>query len=483
MQLRLFPIIFLALSNSAAASPPEMDWWRVHGDTENDGGHSIYQTADGGYVIAGQFHPPGDHDPDMYVLRLDANGEEIWSRTYGDAGRAWGICAIESNDGGIVATGYDDTYLVLRKFDADGYPIWSRDYGTAIATNLSYDVEQTSDDGYAIYGTINTTSNRHQVRLLKTSANGHQVWSREYGGEGVENGHAGLQTSDGGYLIVGSSTSFGTGADVDFYMVKTNADGIEQWHRTHGRVDHADYAYSVAQALDGGYVLIGTTIPVGSGVSDLLLVKTDADGVEEWRRIIDRNEDDHGRSIQVTRDGGFLIGAITDEPSTTDDIWMFKTNADGITEWEIVMGGPFSEHCMQAIETADEGFAITGYTQGLHADPTDVMVVKYVTNPSAIVPGAHPSAPQLATTCYPNPCATQGTIAFDLPFAGWTSVQVFDRQGRSVGVCHLGAGARRWCDSGRHRVAFDRAGLPSGVYLYRVTAGTQVADGRLVLSQ
>ena len=475
MYVRLLIIAILAVPLSASAEVPQMEWWRTFGDVENDGANSVCQTSDGGYVLAGKYHPPGEPNPDAYILKVDADGQEVWSQTFGDLYRSWALCAIETDDDGIVATIFDDFSLILRKLRDDGYPIWTRDLGDASTSQDGNEVEQTADGGFAIYG-----HDAGQAQIIKTSEEGIEVWRRLYGGEGNEAAHAGLQTTDGGYLIVGLSTSYGTGTEQDLYLVKTANDGTLEWFRSYGDGDHAEIAQDVDQAADGGYILVGTSTPIGSGTSDLLLMKTNADGFEEWTRVIDLNIQDTGRSVQSTPDGGFLVGGHTHTSADAEQVWMLKTDADGETEWEIVMGGPFDDTCRQAIRTADNGYVVAGSTEGLHNDPTDVMLIRFEGTTSSVAPGFGPVRADLAARVYPNPCPTQGAIAFTLPQAAWTSVELFDAQGRAVGSGTETSG-RRWLAAGTQSVPFDGSKLAGGIYHYRIRAGQQACSGRLVI--
>lgn len=424
MYLRFLLIAFLALPLNAAAGAPQMAWWRTFGDIEDDGANAVCQTSDGGYVLAGKYHPAGEANPDAYLLKVDAEGQEVWSQAFGDLYESWALCVIETDDGGVVATIFDDYSLVLRKLRDDGYPLWARDLGAVSANENCNEVGQTDDGGFVVYG-----HDGGQVQIIKTSSDGLEVWRRQYGGEGNEAAYAGLQTADGGYLIAGLSSSYGTGNEQDLYLVKTMSNGTEEWFRSYGEGDHAEIAHDVDQAADGGYILVGTSTPIGSGTSDLVLMKTDADGE---------------------------------------------------TEWEVVMGGPFDDVCLQAIRTFDNGYVVAGFTEGLHNDPTDIMLIRFEGAASDVTPGVGPVRTSLAAWVYPNPCRSQGTIAFTLARAAWAKVDVFDAQGRAVGS-GPGTSGWRWLAAGTHARPFDGSELARGIYHYRIRAGAQTRTGRLVI--
>ena len=130
--------------------------------------------------------------------------------------------------------------------------------------------------------------------------------AKTFGGSGRDIGNSVQQTSDGGYIIAGTTDSFGAGQD-DVYLIKTNADGNKLWSKTFGGSD-SDYANSVQQTTDGGYIIAGSTYQFGRG-NDVYLIKTDALGNELWSKTFHCVED-FGRSVQQTTDGGYIITGI-----------------------------------------------------------------------------------------------------------------------------------------------------------------------------
>ena len=155
--------------------------------------------------------------------------------------------------------------------------MWSQTYG-GTEKDGALSLVQTSDGGYAMVGyTCSFGAGEDDFWLIKTDEAGNMEWNRTYGGTGSDIAISLIETSDGGYALVGYTESFGAGSD-DFWFVKTDSSGNMQWNRTYGGTK-GDYAFSLVETSDGGYAIAGYTFSVGAVNSDLWLVKTDEQGV------------------------------------------------------------------------------------------------------------------------------------------------------------------------------------------------------------
>jgi outer membrane protein assembly factor BamB len=293
------------------AQPYAYQWEETFGGIGWDYGHSVQQTTDGGYIIAGETDSFGAGSRDVYLIKTDANGNELWSNTFGGIGWDCAYSVQQTTDGGYIITGETlsfgagsvDVYLI--KTDANGDELWSKTFG---GTNEDWgrSVRQTTDGGYIIAGDgCSFGAGRADVYLIKTDANGDELWSNTFGENDRNWGESVQQTTDGGYIIVGETFSFGTGS-YDVYLVKTDANGDELWSNTFEGTDR-DLGHSVQQTTDGGYIIAGGTGPEGMGRGDVYLIKTDANGEELWSKTFGGTDGDWGRSVRQTSDGGYII--------------------------------------------------------------------------------------------------------------------------------------------------------------------------------
>jgi hypothetical protein len=222
---------------------------------------------------------------------------------------------------------------------------------------------QTGDDGYALAGSTDSYgAGSSDFWLVKTDSNGNAQWNKTYGGIDDEWAYALVQTVDGGYVLAGYTYSFGAG-DSDFWLVKTDADGNEQWNRTYGGIK-SDYASSVVQTSDGGYAIAGSSYSFGAGNWDFWLVKTDADGSALWNRTYDGAGLDSWPSVVQTSDGGYAIAGTTENFAVSySDFWFVRTDSSGNALWNRTYGGTEYEYASSVVQTSDGGYAIAGYAE------------------------------------------------------------------------------------------------------------------------
>jgi hypothetical protein len=192
-------------------------------------------------------------------------------------------------------------------------------------------VQQTTDGGYIIVGGTNSFGNGNRdAYLIKTDGNGVEQWNQTFGGVEFDLGNSVKQTTDGGYIITGRTVSFGAG-DKDVYLVKTDASGAEQWYQTFGG-SAFDLGTCVHQTSDGGYIIAGGTNSSGSGDRDAYLIKTDSNGTQQWNETFGGSAFEVANSVQLTSDGGYIVVGGTDSFGNGNrDVFLIKTSGNGNT--------------------------------------------------------------------------------------------------------------------------------------------------------
>jgi len=365
----------------AFAQAPEVEWQKTFGGSGHDIGSSVKQTLDGGYIIAGWTESFGEGMSDIYLLKTDASGELIWQRTFGGSGEDNAQAVQNTSDGGYIIVGHTfsfgsgDPDVYLLRTDTFGQLIWQRTFGGS-GWDWGYSVQQTSDGGYIIVGwTDSFGAGEGDVYLIKTDPSGNLVWQRTFGGSKFDSGSSVQQTSDGGYIIVGWTQSFGAGSS-DIYLLKTDASGQLIWQTTFGG-SSGEVGFSIQQTSDGGYIILGYTLSFGQGGYDVYLVKTNSTGSLIWQKSFGGSGDEGGASVCRTADGGYIVAGWTDSFGAGEgDVYLIKTDPSGNLVWQRTFGGSKVDTGNFVQQTTDGGYIIAGWTSSFGAGETDVYLTK-----------------------------------------------------------------------------------------------------------
>ena len=355
-------------------------WEKTFGGSGDDEGYSVQQTIDGGYIVCGKTKSFGNGWSDIYLIKTDGNGDSLWTKVLGGVVSERGYSVQQTNDGGYIVCGYSNSFgnglltdFYLIKLDGNGNQLWDQVF-TQSHESSGNSVEQTIDGGYILCGSKRSTSNgNNYVYLIKTDVNGVVQWNQTFGGTGNDIGYSVQQTSDGGYIITGSTSSFGNG-DEDVYLIKTDGNGVEQWYQTFGGINY-DIGYSVQQTTDGGYIITGRTYSFGNGYDDVYLIKTDGNGDSLWTKIFGGTNYDIGNSVQQTTDGGYIITGSTNSFGN-EDVYLIKTDENGVIQWNQTFGGTDLDNGYFVQQTTDGGYIITGRTSSFGMGSNYVYLIK-----------------------------------------------------------------------------------------------------------
>jgi len=365
----------------ASNPPPETEWEKTFGGIYIDYSDSVQQSTDGGYILAGAIQTDASGNNDACLIKTDASGNTEWEQTYGGSDWDTAESVDQTADGGYILAGITESYgagagdFYLVKTDASGNIEWEQTYGGS-NYDSAYSVEQTTDGGYILAGAIQTdVSGSNDVYLVKTDASGNTEWEKTFGGSGIDIAYSAQQTTDGGYIVAGYTSSYGAGMG-DIYLVKTDASGNTEWEKTFGESTE-EYSESVEQTLDGGYIIAGATQSYSENWYYAYLIKTDASGNIEWEQTYGGSGWDEAFSAQQTTDGGYIVAGYTSSYGAgMGDIYLVKTDALGNTEWEKTIGGSYEDYAYRVQQTLDGGYILVGATESYGAGMADIYLVK-----------------------------------------------------------------------------------------------------------
>ncbi len=315
----------------------------------------FYQYSDGSTII----------EPDFVSTNLNPKIKETpyeeWNRSFGEIyGRfagdnVWSVQ--QTSDDGYILVGKkaQNPWAELIKIDVNGNEQWNKTFGDFgyMPSGLHF-----HDGGYIFVGFSQTY--RSPTMLVKTDVNGNQQWNRKFGGTGDYSVYSVQNTLDGGYILAGRKWSDRTGNDArDAILVKTNSNGSEEWRKTFG-LDGVITPSSVRETPDGGYILTGITDWHDDiRIDEAWLLKTDSNGTEQWNRTIGRAGYDYVNSVQNTLDGGYILAGMKDS-RTGSDAWLLKTDANGNEQWNKTFGLDGLDRVNSVVQTSDGGYVLAG---------------------------------------------------------------------------------------------------------------------------
>jgi len=507
---KTFFIILVIITTNIYAQP-NIDWETNLGGNSYDRAFSMQQTNDGGYIVAGVSYSNngdvgGNHGIyDYWIVKLDTSGGLIWETNLGGSDWDWATSIQQTTDGGYIVAGHSKSndgdvggnnggydYWIV-KLNASGDLVWETSLGGS-DEDKAYSIKQTSDGGYIVAGTtesndgdIGDNNGLKDYWIVKLDASGDLVWETNLGGSHYDEAKSIQQTTDGGYIVAGESRSYGGDGDVggnnglsDYWIVKLDASGDLVWETNLGGSDW-DNAYSIQQTTDGGYIVAGVSrsndgdVGGNNGNNDYWIVKLDASGDLVWETNLGGSDWDWAYSIKQTSDGGYIVAG--DSHSNDGDVggnyggndyWIVKLDASGSLVWETNLGGSSADVAYSIQQTTNGGYIVAGEAWSHDGDvgenngggdywivklDTDLSVGDYLINSDI--------------TLYPNPVENTFTIANLSEII--TKVEILDLQGKIILVTSV-----------IHNNTVDVSKLQAAMYIVKVYTSTNVYTQQII---
>ncbi len=320
------------------------------------------------------------------ILSAQTAPDTTWTQMYAGGLWEWAWQTEQTTDGGYIIVADTDSYgaggwdIWLIKTDENGDTLWTKTFG-GMSEERGQSVQQTSDGGYIIAGTtVSFADSGYDIWLIKTDEDGNETWSKNFNGDLWDWGYYVRQTNDGGYIITGYTGDIMT--DWNVWLIKTDRNGNLTWSKDYGETTgDFDVGHSVEQTQDGGYILTGYTYSYGAGSSDVWLIKTDNVGDTAWTKTYGGTDPDIGYSVKQTVDNGYIIACHTKSYGEGDyDAWLIKTDAAGNIVWDKPVGGTEDDRIYSVQQTDDNGFVFAGFTDSFGAGNYDMWLIKTANN-------------------------------------------------------------------------------------------------------
>jgi len=349
-----------------AQNAPAIEWQKPLGGYGQDYAQFILQTTDGGFIVAGYSDSyngdvSGNHGYDDYwIVKLDSNGNLQWQKCLGGSKHDRAYTIQQTNDGGFITVGTS----------------WSNN-GDVSGNHLD---------------PVNNTT--WDIWIVKLDTSGNIQWQKSLGGTDSDYGWSIQQTSNGGFIVAGSSESndgdvSGNHYYFDCWIVRLDSSGSIEWQKSLGGSGW-DQAYSIQQTADGGFIVAGYAdygdgdVSGTHGNGDYWIVKLDSSGNIQWQKALGGSDWDEALSIQQTTDGGFIVAGDSRSSdgdvsgwhvgydyyygNPTDDYWVVKLNSSGNIQWQKSLGGSGDDYATSIQQISDGAFIVGGWSSSNDGD-------------------------------------------------------------------------------------------------------------------
>lgn len=418
--LLLSTAIVFCFLKSEAQNAPAIEWQKSVGGTGDDESSSVQQTSDGGFIVAGESHSndndvSGNHgQADFWIVKLDATGNIEWQKPLGGSFSDFASSIQQTTDGGFIVAGYSKSndgdvtghhgttatndYWVV-KLDSVGTIEWEKSLGGTL-TDFGTSIQQTADSGFVVAGWSFSNdgdvtghhggSSTYDYWIVKLTASGNLTWQKSLGGNANDYANSIQQTTDGGFIVAGASASndndvSGNHGSYDFWIVKLDSDGTIVWQKCLGGTGD-DQAFSIAQTTDGGFITAGYStsnngdVSVNYGSADYWVAKLDSSGNLVWEKSLGGNAYEQANFIGQTADDGYIVAGYTASYGGDvtgfhgayfwGDYWVVKLDNSGNLVWQKCLGGTDDDVANSVQETTAGGFIVTGWSNSTDGDVT-----------------------------------------------------------------------------------------------------------------
>ncbi len=472
--LAIIIIQVLGFSILFSQTVPDSLWCETYGGDLTDFAKSLIQTNDGNYVFAGSTNSFGNEFYDVYLLKTDENGNELWSKTFGGLNHDVANSVIETSDNGLLITGYTYSFdselsaIYVIKTDVNGDSLW-----TKVIDNYSYEFGnygiQTSDENYVIVGDGRPENSDYtNIILLKIDENSNILWLNYYEGNNsysTNSGRCVQQTNDNELIISGTTTS-SEQINANAYLIKTDAAGDTLWTKQFNG-DGNSCGNFIQQTVNGDIIIVGN-VEYDENYSDIYLIRTNANGNTIWTSKFGSQFDYKGYCVKQTNNGEIiLVGSIHDWSDDRLNAYILKANSNGDSLWSQSYGGDLRTVANSIISTREDEYLLAGSINS-YSSPfqTDAFLLKLG---NETIAENNINSPHFSSINYPNPFNPSTTISFSVTQnSDFVTLEIYNIKGQKIKTLIHNEFAK-----GTHSIIWsgdDEFNKPvsSGVYLYRL---------------
>jgi len=498
-------IVFSILS--VHAQNPNINWQKSYSGTGDNVLDKIIETRDLGYIIVGLSVNIGLQGWHARITRIDSSLEIAWEKDLPEGTQLYDVQQTSDNGylvGGVEKTGeyFTESYHIL-KMDENGNEQWRKTFA-GDRFDFLISLEETADGGYILGGHSNSLISgdktevnygRFDYWIIKLDSVGNIEWQKTLGGDEDDLLKAISQTSDGGYIVAGTSESGISGVkteasrgDKDYWIVKIDATGDILWQKTIGG-DDTDEIADMKVTRWGGYILTGTSksnisgekTQNSEGLNDYWVVKLNAAGAIVWQKTLGGSDEDIATSIIQTVDNGYLVGGYSKSDISGDksqdsrggrDYWVIKLDVSGNILWQSTLGGDESDYLTHVEQNIDGSVLFGGHSysdiSGDKTVPGHIGISSYWVINYANILGIENFNTQGKLFLYPNP--VQSVLNIETIGNSIENIKIYDINGRVI----------RELKNLEKPFTMDLSRLESGIYLVEISDGGQTLIRKII---
>jgi hypothetical protein len=480
--ITLFLMLFM-LSGSLLAQAPDTVWTRTYGGSEVDAIYGVVPLPSGSFMCGGYTpHDVGLPD-DMWYFRVNADGHMVWEDKIGLADQLERAYTLEpALDGELILAGdliQNDTLMkvYIVKADSNGNG-WGFTYGSLTEDTWGRDAVATWYGGVLAVGYQTESHAGSNVYMVGTFPTGLYMWHNVFSWGWTERANAVDRTDDGGYVVVGETNSYGSHT-MGMFLQKFDSLGFLTGFQLY-TWEGDQYAECVRQTLDGGYIIVGSRQETTSPDLDIVVIKTDSNATEEWRKIFDSPNRAVATDVQVLPDGGYILTG-TGKPSIlwhSSDVVVHRLDSNGDSLWTKYIGAEWNNETAYQIRCLPDGGYILAGARKIDFGNSDGYLIRLGPDPVTSIPPEPTNVTQdfILHQNYPNPFNPQTVISWQLAVGSPVSLTIYNPAGQRVAIL---VNERK--PAGKHSIKFDASSLASGIYYYQLQAGNYMSVKKMIL--
>jgi hypothetical protein len=439
-----FVLVFCLGLIQVGFAQPDTLWTKTFGGLNDEECNCVIQTSDGGFALAGYTRSFGAGEEDMYLIRTNASGDTLWTRTYGGSGSDGCNSIIQTNDDGFILAGWTtsfgpENHSYLVRTNHLGQTLWTQTYPGVFLEPLRsgglFNVIAVSDTEFSLAGMNMSVDSLMTCYLIKITSSGDTLWTRRHSISDTLFAFCmdHIQAMDGSYVLTGLQGLFdpisGDPINKGAFVLKLDSSGDALWTWTVNE-DGWEHFYSVVENFDGSFNFGGATGRTNHNWY-FLHVRLDSSGNNLWTRKYGEGNC-WGKDFIRTFGGDYLLAGYVMEHN--DDFYAIKTNSTGDSLWSISFGGDSPDECNSVIQTNNSNYVLAGYTKSFGAGGQDFWMVKTAADPSGIEENNRNNIPIEFTLDqnYPNPFNPTTVISWQLAVGSNVKLSIYNILGQKI---------------------------------------------------